>query len=176
MRLGDVSRLLDERGIGHTVIGAMALAVHGVVRASDDIDILVTDPRSLDPRTWTTLAEQGIDVEIRRGDSDDPLAGVVRLGKILPHIDVIVGRYAWQSAIIDRSPELSVLGANVRVATAPDVVLLKLYAGGPQDAWDILQLLDAVPGIEADVTRGLVGLPHDATRFWQRILTDRGDG
>lgn len=60
--------------------------------------------------------------------------------------------------------------------TAADLVLLKLYAGGPQDAWDVDQLLDAVPTIETDVTAALPALPTSCARLWRRILADRAAG
>ena len=52
-----------------------------------------------------------------------------------------------------------------------DLVLLKLYASGPQDAWDIQQLLSS-PGREAltaEVETRLMELPAQATAFWRRI-------
>jgi hypothetical protein len=52
-------------------------------------------------------------------------------------------------------------------------VLLKLYAGGAQDAWDIAQLLDASPAIEAQVEASLVELPAECARLWRQIVVGR---
>jgi hypothetical protein len=73
----DVSALLDRRGVPHAVIGAVALAVHGVPRATADVDVLVTDPRCLDATWWESFVAAGATVDVRRGDAEDPLAGVV---------------------------------------------------------------------------------------------------
>lgn len=60
------------------------------------------------------------------------------------------------------------------VSAAPaDLVLLKLYAGGPQDAWDIAQLLDAAPAIEPLVEASLGGLPAECAALWRRIRARR---
>jgi hypothetical protein len=45
---GSVVALLDQEHIPCAVIGASALAVHGVPRSTYDIDLLVTSPRGLD--------------------------------------------------------------------------------------------------------------------------------
>ena len=169
-----VSSTLDARGVAHAVIGATAMAVHGVSRATADIDLLVTDPGCLEPGVWAKVAATGARADIRRGDADDPLAGVVRITSgDEPPVDVIVGRSDWQTAILARAVPAEVAGATVPVAAASDVVLLKLYAGGPQDAWDIAQLLDAVPAAAAQVDAAVPALPAECAALWRRILERR---
>jgi hypothetical protein len=169
-----VSRTLDARGAAHAVIGATALAVHGVSRATAGIDLLVTDPTCLDAAIWAGVAATGARTDIRRGDADDPLAGVVRITRgDEPPIDVIVGRSDWQTAILTRAARADVAGATVPVAAAADIVLLKLYAGGPQDAWDIAQLIDAAPATVPLVDAAVPALPPECAALWQRILSRR---
>jgi hypothetical protein len=61
------------------------------------------------------------------------------------------------------------------VVTPADLVLLKLYAQGPQDSWDIEQLLSSVgpTGLIAAVEASLSALPEDARRLWSRIVGPR---
>lgn len=173
MTLLEVSEHLDRLSIPHAVIGALALSVHGVVRASDDIDILVTDARALDASTWGAMGP-ATTVEVRRGDAQDPLAGLVRLTpQHGTRIDVVVGHGGWQTGVLDRSLRTPILGASVPVVVPTDFVLLKLYAGGPQDAWDVDQLLDALPEIESEVASRIDVLPSDCRKLWQRILDGR---
>jgi len=40
-RLATVCRLLNEGGVAYVVVGGFALAFHGVVRATKNIDILI---------------------------------------------------------------------------------------------------------------------------------------
>lgn len=168
--------LLRERRIAFAVVGAAALAVHGVSRATRDLDVLVTDPACLAESTWTTLGGRGVTVTIRRGDADDPLAGVVRLtadGEA--PVDLVVGRAGWQERVLARAVSSAVAGVDSPVATSADLVLLKLYAAGPQDAWDIAQLLDAGdrPALVAAVEAALPDLPDDARRLWARVVESR---
>lgn len=152
------------------------MAVHGVSRSTRDIDILAVEVRCLNRETWEALEREGIAVTVRQGDADDPLAGVVRLaGPGQAMLDVIVGRSAWQSGVLERTDVGEIDGVSVPVAAAADLVLLKLYAGGSQDAWDIEQLL-AGPGraaLVAAVEAALPGLPDDARRLWARIVGSR---
>ena len=72
--LDDVSSELGGRGVPHALIGAGALAVHGVSRSTFDLDLLATDRAVLAPAFWTPLATRGDAVDVRVGDDDDPLA------------------------------------------------------------------------------------------------------
>ncbi len=171
--LEGVSAILRARGTPHAVIGAAALAVHGVARATADLDLLVVDSSCLDPGVWQSLDESRTAVEIRHGDTDDPLAGVIRIVRSGEgSIDVIVGRHAWQREALSRSELRSVGSVELSVVRAADLVLLKLYAGGPQDAWDIDQLLDLDRDIAAEVEARLEDLPEDCARMWLRIVTE----
>lgn len=168
--LAEVERTLARRGIDHAVIGATALAAHGVLRATGDLDLLVLDPTCLTEPVWEELRSYGAEVEIRRGDAADPLAGVVRVAaKSEATIDVIVGRSRWQRDLLHRATPAPIGDISIPVVQAADLVLLKLYAGGPRDAWDIDQLLEAVPSIAAEVESRLSELPRECKALWQRI-------
>ncbi len=161
-----VTALLDAARVAHAVIGAAALAAAGVVRSSVDLDLLTLDNRVLDSGLWSELSAAGIAVEVRRGDMADPLAGVVRVtaGGERP-VDLIVGRYAWQERAVTRARTLP---GGQRVVQPRDLVLLKLYAGGTQDLWDIRQLLALPTGaaLIAEVEEDLPALPASAAALW----------
>lgn len=46
-----VARYLDEAGVEYALIGGYALAAHGLVRMTEDIDVLV-DPSAANSRKW----------------------------------------------------------------------------------------------------------------------------
>lgn len=163
---------LDRHGIRCALIGAAALAVRGVARSTFDLDLLAADSRALDAGTWRELGDSRARVTVRRGDADDPLAGVVRIESPDQRtVDVIVGRWEWQDAIVRRAEPIEIEGAVVPVVRASDLILLKLYAGGSQDAWDIEQLLAAGDRetLVVAVNAELDSLPGDARARWRRI-------
>ena len=77
----------------------------------------------------------------------------------------------WHRDVVDRAEPIGPASRAIPVARVPDLILLKLYAGGPQDAWDILQLVGHLPDplTVAEVERGLSLLPPDARDLWRRI-------
>lgn len=148
------------------------MAVHGVSRATRDFDLLAVAPAALEPDAWRDFRATGVEVEIRRGDAEDPLAGVVRLSAVGEHpVDLVVGRAAWQADLVGQAPESRIEDVSVPVVDRAGLVLLKLYAGGPQDAWDIEQLLVAPERdrLIVDVERVLPALPQGARRLWERV-------
>lgn len=170
MTLGDrVAALLTDAGIGHALIGAAALAAAGVPRSTFDVDLLTTDIGALRREIWQALRSGSETVDIRRGDADDPLAGVVRVSNTIDRpVDVIVGRYGWQRRAIDRA---HVLPSGLRVVQPRDLVLLKLYAGGTHDQWDIQQLLAVVDrgSLVAQVEEDLKDLPQSVSSLWATL-------
>lgn len=170
-----MTEILRSRRIPFALIGAAAMAVHGISRSTRDLDLFTLAPEGLEPSTWAPLAAAGIETRLRRGDTDDPLAGVARFtaGDEDP-VDLIVGKSRWQAGIADRAQEAAVEGTRLPVAGAADLIALKLYAGGPQDAWDIEQLLGAAgAALAAEVERLVPDLPEDARALWARIQRGR---
>jgi hypothetical protein len=167
--LGRVAAELGRTHIATAVCGASALAVHGIARSTYDIDLLTTDPRTLHDETWRALAASGVNVEIRRGDHDDPLGGVVRVTQEGQRpVDVIVGRHAWQTAVVDAADPMRILDAPVRVVDVPSLILLKLYAGGPQDLWDIEQLMATATSDVVRAVDAVIGeLPAASRALWE---------
>ena len=167
--LDRVCAALDAAGVRCALIGAAALAAAGVARSTYDIDLLATDPRSLGEDVWTAARAGGASVEIRRGDADDPLLGVVRISSAGERpVDVVVGRFDWQRRAIERAERP---GSGPAVVRPSDLILLKLHAGGPQDLWDIQQLL-ALPNaaaLAAMVDADLAALPADARERWTLV-------
>jgi hypothetical protein len=168
-----VLAVLHAADISYALIGAGALTVHGVTRATIDFDFLVLDPSCLRRELWTDLESQGVSVDVRKGDLTDPLAGVVRFeAPAVGPVDIVVGKFKWQRNVLDRAVQRATPQGNLPVVRAADLILLKLYAGGAQDAWDVQQLLEGEDRDELikEVERLLPELSADAEKLWRRIL------
>jgi hypothetical protein len=77
--LGRTVRRLADMSSPTALIGGVALAVHGITCHTEDADLLSTDGRVLSDAFWEILRKEGTKIEVRHGDFDDPLRGVVRL-------------------------------------------------------------------------------------------------
>lgn len=161
-----VFRHLVTKGVAFAVIGARAMGIRGVLRFSDDTDVLTTNRDVLRTDFWSELEAS---TNLRRGDFDDPLAGVATVTSGDDVIDVVVGKYKWQAAVVQRAEPVVLSGEPWPVVRAADLILLKLFAGGPQDAWDIEQLLRADPTLRDEVEQHLPDLPSEARQLWQRF-------
>lgn len=170
--LDRVGAYLAGQDVRYAVIGAAALAVRGVARSTHDVDVLVVDRRVLDAAWWEALRadHSELEIDVRRGDHEDPLAGVVRLRAPRERtVDIVVGRHAWQTRALDRADRHSDLPP---VVAARDLILLKLYAGGSQDLWDVAELLHLPEAdrLIADVETDLASVPRELRRAWRTVL------
>lgn len=168
---GSLLAHLERAELRFCVIGGIALAAHGHARYTADVDLLTMDRRVLDDAFWKGAAHA---VDIRVGDPDDPLGGVVRWPSTPPH-DLLLGRgYAMQLAV-DTARRDDVLDAPV--ATALALVLLKLEAGAPHDRNDILALAEAQKALGTydwrdSVAAHLPRLSDAARTAWDRVAPD----
>jgi hypothetical protein len=170
--LARVVQVLDENQIPFALIGAAAMAAHGVSRSTYDTDLFSVGPAALDPKLWGPLTADGIDVDLRQGDEDDPLLGVVRCLQGDQTIDLVVGRSQWQREVVTRATRTHVFSLDLPIVTVEDLILLKLYAGGIQDRWDVQQLLvSASPSgvvlTELDVR--VCSLPEHSQTLWRQL-------
>jgi hypothetical protein len=163
-----LARRLEAAQIDYCLIGASALAVHGYVRATADIDLLTLDATVLMNDFWA-----GTSATIRRGDWDDPLVGSVVWTAAIQH-DVIVGRGYAASLALRAAPPNAELGC--RVAGPLALALLKLEAGSAQDLYDIVALLQRRTSIDgapwaAELAEHLPRLSPAARDAWTRMQT-----
>ena len=173
--LAEVLQFLERERVPHALIGAAAMAVHGVSRSTADVDLLCIDSGILRREAWAAFEARGLLLRLLTGDADDPLAGSVRLREGDEIVDVVVGRYTWQREIIEAAERLSLGDLSVPVAGPVGLVLLKLHAGGPKDAWDIRALFevsDDPAAVQAGVERAIHRLPADARHLWSRLQAE----
>lgn len=160
------------RRVAFATVGGVALAIRGIARSTFDVDLFTMDSAVLADPFWALVARDGPAVEIRRGDQDDPLRGLVRLtARDERPVDVVVGRGSWLEGVVKRAEPFAFLDVKVPVVRAADLVLLKLHAGGTQDLWDVRQLLDADRDGEVafEVESHLGTAPKAAAIAWRRV-------
>jgi hypothetical protein len=160
---------LQGRDVACALIGGVALGAHGVARGTLDTDILVSDRRVLEVDFWNDLRDLG-SAEIRRGDDEDPLVGLVRFSQTAEPVDVLVGRSPWTDRILDRRQHVSVRSRSLPIVERTDLVMLKLYAGGPQDLLDVSLLLAIdEETIASEVEARLAECPAVVGKAWRQV-------
>jgi len=122
------------------VAGAMAVAVHGYVRATADVDLVSRLPL---PEVRKRLADQGIKSALKRGDARegdfDCLKGILE-GIEFDILPPLVP-FDWDNAV-----DVPLGGGEtLKFVDLPTLIHLKLRAGGPQDVLDVVMLLQRHP-------------------------------
>jgi hypothetical protein len=169
----DVVHVLDRLGISFALIGAAALAVRGLSRGTHDIDFMTTSTSAMNV-DWTTELDAATRVDVRRGDHDDPLAGVVRISReAAADVDLVIGKWKWQEAMITRSEPVDLELFRVRVPDVADLVILKIDAGSYLDRRDAVQLLE-IHGAETITTVDLRvrDLPRHVKVAWKQLKAE----
>lgn len=141
-----IARLNDE-GVRYVVIGAVALNLHGLVRATEDLDIFVQpeadniaalrralrrvwDDPSIDEITADDLCGDYPAVRYGPPDGSLPLDILTRLGEFARYDDL-------------EHEEITIEGVAVRVVTPRTLLWLKADTVRPQDKVDALALRTA---------------------------------
>ncbi len=140
--LTDLVKSFEDNGIEYAVCGGLAMAIHGFVRATLDIDLLILSD-SLE-KAYEIAEEKGFDikgldisfkeraVEIRRVSKIDDEGEVLSLDLLLvtPQVQDV-----WESRI-----EMTLDGSDYSIVSREGLIKMKTLAGRPQDLVDIERL------------------------------------
>lgn len=157
--------LLDRAGIDHALIGGFALAVHGITRATGDIDLLVDEKDK--ERLITELS--GHEYTLRTSTAEVlHLTGPARL-------DILLARRPISRGMLSRAKKTEVLA--IKCLDAEDLIGLKIqaYCNNPrrelQDKADIQFLIRHYPALDWDRVKSYA----EAFDQWEEIqkLKDR---
>ena len=153
--------LLASEGIATALIGALAAAAHGYSRATEDADLATIAEPFTHLRTLVqALQREGFNAELITPDADDSLGGVVNItGDDFDTVQIVNFYNPFRAT---RSPALEAIrsslpdmieGFTIRVVDLAHLIALKLYAGGPKNRNDVLELLDRNPTADREALR-----------------------
>jgi len=131
---------LDAAGVPYAVCGALALAIHGVPRATADIDLLIQPGdverfRDVVQRCGFTLESQPFTF----ATSGITMLGFTKLGAPPLVVDALVADDSLD-AVWNGRTRLPYSRASMSVVSRAGLVTLKLTAGRPQDLVDVQRL------------------------------------
>ena len=134
---------LEAQNIDYATCGGLALAVHGHVRATKDIDLLIK-PEDLD-KAFSVAKEQGFDIEGLPLSFDGGSTQIRRLSKIdsesklLVTVDFLL--VTQQAEAIWEGRQRAEWGSgSAWVVSKRGLIEMKLRAGRDQDLLDIKRL------------------------------------
>ena len=126
----DVVDLLSRQNVPYAVIGAFAASFYGIIRASLDVDVIISlTAEDFDVRDLVAaLRKDDFACEYCSGSSDDPLDGVVRINdKYGNQVDLITGINGQATRYMPINKALELIkkskGATVMLTFRREVVM-----------------------------------------------------
>ncbi len=141
----DLLALFAAHDVRYLVVGAHALATHGVQRATGDLDLWVEPTTANAARVMAALAEFGAPLQAHGVAAEDFAAkdNVYQMGLPPRRIDILTSITAveFPQAWTDRT-YVEINGRNTPVAGRASLIQNKRATGRPRDMNDVIALLE----------------------------------
>jgi len=173
--MADIAGFLAARGVRYAVIGAMAAAVHGVVRASLDADAVVALPIREAHVLRQSLIKEGYEATVRTGDVDDPIPGLLEIKDRHGNcVDLLLGLRGMDPELLNRTQQVRLAEAVLEIVGREDFIAMKAFAGGPVDLADARAVIELDrESLDLELLRRLAQrFGRDAARVVQEIIGD----
>jgi hypothetical protein len=150
--LADLGAALESLRIDWYLFGARAAILHGASRLTADVDVTVRLP---DTTSTATLVSS---LERHRFDARVRDAGFLDRTRVVPFVhtptmvplDVVLAGPGLEAQFFERTVDRVIEDVRVPVASAEDVMVMKVLAGRPKDVEDIVAIAAAY-GDDLDV-------------------------
>ena len=136
--LSRLSRLLDGAGIPYMVIGGQAVAIHGEPRLTLDVDVTLGAGVERFTEIAAALKEGGFRPLPEKPEEFARQTMVLPMMSPPParRVDIVFSDTPYEREAISRAVNRKIAGAEVRFASAEDLLVQKLVAGRPRDLED----------------------------------------
>lgn len=147
-------RALSKAEVRHAVIGAVALAVGGVLRMTRNMNVVVLIEDAFD--AIDALEEAGFRsvTPVRRSEEPEAMY-VLELRKGGGKVDVLVAAAEPESTVVAEAPTAEVFGVQAPVAALEHLALMYLYSNQPKHLGDFARIVTETPVDLASVERYL---------------------
>jgi hypothetical protein len=143
--LGDLAAGLDRLGIPWYLFGARAAILYGVARLTADVDVTVRLPEGTSSSSLVAvLAAHGFRPRVPDPEFIERTRVIpfVHAATALP-LDLVLAGPGLEDRFFDRAVSRTIAGARVPVASAEDIIVMKVLAGRPKDTADITAIAAA---------------------------------
>lgn len=167
--LAELGRAFAALGLRWFLFGAQAAVLHGVARLTADVDVTVELGAHSSAALVDALTRAGFDLRI------PDVAGFVEATRVLPFVhrrsrmpvDVVLAGPGLEEQFLARAEEREIGGARIPVASAEDLVAMKVLAGRGRDLEDVEAIVRIRPDLDLSRIRSVLRLLE--------MALDRGD-
>ena len=141
--IADIVDLLNERVIPFALIGGLAVMVRGETRVTVDVDIVA----GIDvDKALELLAMLGTSLFMPLFDDVEE---IITTAFIMPlrhkntqvKVDLAIGLSGFERQLIKRATKVEMSGVSIPVATAEDLLVMKVFAERPRDMEDAQRIV-----------------------------------
>lgn len=163
--LRELATILGRRKTKYAVVGGIASGIRGRPRNTEDIDLVIDVPQLQLPPLLNELADAGFALDLHAAIRDWTQGGMLQIQYGDVPVDWLKPVLPCFAHLLDRARPEDWLGMHVYVATAEDLIVMKLLAQRTQDIFDIENLLMVNRGVlDLELIRSELAAvaPHDA--------------
>jgi hypothetical protein len=146
--LADLSAAFETPAIGWYLFGARAAIVHGVARLTADVDVTVRLPDTMSTAALVAVLER------HRFQPRVSAPEFFKRTRVIPFVhmptrlplDVVLAGPGLEDRFFERASIRLIEEVRVPVASAEDVIVMKVLAGRPKDVEDVVAIAAAHQG------------------------------
>ncbi len=162
-------KILNQLGIEHAVIGGVATGVWSEERLTKDIDFTI----AMNESQWTSLQEalkncSETEVFQTSFDPGEKVPFLIRIRYKGVIIDLLTSLTPYQDLLIKRRITTEVWGYTIDVASAEDIILLKLLAHRGQDMVDIQKIVQHIKNLDLAYIEKWVK-EWEVADYWEKV-------
>jgi predicted nucleotidyltransferase len=134
---------LNEARASYALIGGFAVACHGLPRATQDIDFVISVPSRSLPGLLEKFSQRGFAFDLKQVIRELEVDHIskVRCGRI--RVDLLDAVLPVFRRVVERAVSFQIRGQAVRVASPEDLIVLKMIASRSSDLDDVRSILAA---------------------------------
>ena len=141
--LDEIVDELDARKISYALVGGLAASLHGRLRTTEDVDLIVL----LDVHGALRFLHELNPAQFRpyfpEAETVLRQSFILALEHVVTGVtlDLAVGVSGFEQQIVRRAKPVEIAGRAIHIATAEDLIVMKTLAGRPQDEQDIAGII-----------------------------------
>jgi predicted nucleotidyltransferase len=135
----EIVEQLAAHTIQYCLVGGLAATLRGRMRNTEDVDLVIATDVDEAIRFLHALPSDQFGPLFPEVEQVARTACILALEHVQTRItlDLAIGMSGFEQQIVRRSESILIAGKFVNVATAEDLILMKILAGRPQDQQDI---------------------------------------
>ena len=146
--LANFTKELENRDLRYALIGGLAASIRGRIRATEDVDLILMCSLETALNLVESLSQSEFTPLL------DNYEEVARSALLIPlkqrdtgiQLDLAIGLSGFEQEIVERADPMMIDNNEIFVATAEDLLLLKMLAGRPQDLQDVDGIVEIQAG------------------------------